>query len=164
MGGDVTLESEVGKGTTFHVSLPMDCRDVISTADGAIAPHDGTDELLVLSVDDDPSVAPLLRKMLADHGYAVVASSSARSAVADAKRHRPAAIILDILNTDRGGEDILRELKADPATSGIPVIVLSVIEPADVPSTAEAHVGKPIRKEALLRALAQQRPTAMEPG
>ena len=153
MGGEVTVESDVGQGSTFHLILPLDCRAAATVTDDPTVAEVAIGERLVLSVDDDPSVAPLLRKMLANHGYHVVASS-ALSAVADARRLLPEAIILDILMPDKRGDDILAELKADPATSAIPVIVLTVVERGDVPSIADAHVGKPLRKAALLQALA----------
>ena len=153
MGGDVTVESQVGHGATFHVTLPLDGRTVTALPDDPAIGVPSVGMRLVLSVDDDPSVAPLLRKMLADDGYHVV-SSSAGSAVADARRLAPTAIILDLLMPDRPGHEILAELKQDPATRTIPVIVLSVVEPTDVPSSADAHLAKPVRKAALLQALA----------
>jgi CheY-like chemotaxis protein len=91
--------------------------------------------------------------MLSGHGYHV-ATSTALNAVADARRMLPDAIILDILMPDRRGDEILAELKQDPATRSIPVIVLSVVEQADVPSIADGHIAKPVRKASLLQALA----------
>ena len=107
---------------------------------------------MLLSVDDDPSVAPLLEKMLAGHGYRVVASTNS-SAVSDARRLQPALILLDILMPGRDGRDILRELKSDPETRAIPVIVLTVVDAADAPELADGHLGKPVVKSRLLRLL-----------
>ncbi len=154
MRGDVTVESEPEQGATFHLTLPLDCRAEVAAPPDAIASQPAGDERPILSIDDDPSVAPLLRKMLGEHGYRVVGVSNGRTAVEEARRLRPIAIILDVLMPDRRGDEILKELKRDPITSGIPVIVLSVVEPGDVPSGADAHLAKPIRQETLLRALA----------
>ncbi|MGH2401490.1 MAG: ATP-binding protein [Candidatus Limnocylindria bacterium] len=155
MRGEVTVESGLGQGATFHLSLPLDCRDDVAAPPDAVASQPSSAERVVLSIDDDPSVAPLLRKMLGEHGYRVVGVSNGRTAVDQVRRLTPAAIILDVLMPDRRGDEILEELKREPATSSIPVIVLSVVEPADVPSGADAHLAKPIRQEALLRALAE---------
>jgi len=109
----------------------------------------------LLSVDDDPSVAPLLSKMLADHGYRVVAATSPSMAVSEARSLQPAAILLDMLMPTRDGNDIVHELKEDPTTREIPVIVISVVDPADMPELADGHVNKPVRIDALLRVLAE---------
>jgi len=61
---------------------------------------------------------------------------------------------------ERAGEEVLAELKADVATRGIPVIVVSVVDPADRPSLADASLGKPVDKAALLDALARVGPAA----
>jgi CheY-like chemotaxis protein len=152
MGGDVTVESVVGEGSTFHLTLPLDCRtarpmtSTLATGPAAIG------EPVLMSVDDDPSVLPLLQKMLTGHGYRVVAASS-REALAEARRIQPAAILLDILMPERDGREILAELRADPVTRQIPVIVLSVTEPGELDDAVEAHLSKPVRQDALLSVL-----------
>ncbi|HSM37877.1 MAG TPA: ATP-binding protein [Candidatus Limnocylindrales bacterium] len=162
MGGEITLESELGAGSVFHLRLPLDIRvanEVVPTRVDDAGRNRG---VVLLSVDDDPSVAPLLQKMLADQGYQVVPSAGPGQAATEARALRPAAILLDVLMPERDGHEVLRELKADPDTRGIPIIVISVVDHADVPALADGHVDKPIRKEPLLRALAEHgaRPTA----
>jgi signal transduction histidine kinase len=154
MKGDVTVESESGRGSVFSLQLPLDCRVFTSTPGNleqdAIVSHE---RRLLLSVDDDPSVAPLLQKMLADGGYRVVAAHAPRAAAAEAKKLRPDAILLDLLMEERAGEEILRELKTDPATSEIPVVIISVVDAEDMPDLADRHLPKPVDKTALLDAL-----------
>ena len=153
MGGDITLESEPRHGSVFFLRLPLDCRVTPATATKAEPGEVRDGERVLLSIDDDPSVAPLLEKMLAGEGYRVVGSTDPSRAVSDARGLLPAAILLDILMPGRDGRDILRELKTDPETRGIPVIVVTVVDAADMPDLADGHVGKPVAKDSLLRAL-----------
>jgi CheY-like chemotaxis protein len=153
MGGDITLESVIGEGTVFHLLLPLQIqaapKDRVAANDGP-----GTDaEHLLVSIDDDPSVAPLLQKMLAGTPYRV-ATASAETAVSDIRRLRPAAVLLDLLMPDRAGGDVLRDIKSDPETRDIPVVVVSVVDVAEVPDLADGHLSKPISKEPLLGVLA----------
>ncbi len=160
MGGDVTVDGGPGRGSVFCLRLPLDCR---AAPAGHVSPGEDGESLagqhLLLSVDDDPSVAPLLQKMLAGDGYRVVTSGSASGAVDDARRLQPAAVLLDLLMPGRDGQDILRELKSDPLTSSIPVIVVSVVDQSEVPEGADAHLRKPLNRAALLSALEQHAPS-----
>ena len=138
MGGDITLDSEPGRGSIFYLTLPLDCR--VEPVDPAAAePIAARDTMRVLlSVDDDPSVAPLLEKMLAGHGYRIVASRT---------RARPSATPVGCARRRSCSTSSCRAAtaatssvssRAIPETSDIPVIVVSVVDPADVPDSPTA--------------------------
>jgi len=154
MNGDLTVESEPGQGSTFHLRLPIAVRPSASAASGPQPSVPDAGGHLLLSVDDDPSVAPLLQKMLDGEDYVVVPASSPRTAVADARALHPTVILLDLLMEERAGEDILRELREDPETREIPVVVISVVAPDEAPELAVTHLSKPLERSALLATLA----------
>ena len=104
-------------------------------------------------MDDDPAVAPLLQKMLVGHGYRVVASRVVAAAVADARRVQPAAMLIDLRLREGDGADLLRELKSDPTTRDIPVIIMSATDPGAVPDEVEGYLSKPVQQNTLLRTL-----------
>jgi signal transduction histidine kinase len=155
MGGDVTVSSRPGVGSVFHVALPLDCRPRVSAAVPEQPGPSRAGERLLLSIDDDPSMGPLLQKMVASSGYRVVTAQSPGSAVEDARRLRPWVILLDLLMPERDGAEVLSELRSDPVTRDIPVVVVSVVDAAEVPADADGHVSKPLDKAALLAALSR---------
>jgi signal transduction histidine kinase/ActR/RegA family two-component response regulator len=155
MGGDITVSSTVGAGSTFKLTLPRDCRSM--SDDGRVARAVSNGEHLLLAVDDDPSVPPLLEKMLVGSPYRVIGLSRANEVLKVARELRPDIITLDILMPERGGWEVLRELRSDPMTREIPVVVVTVVEQAEAPAetNADAYITKPLDKNSLLGVLAQ---------
>jgi CheY-like chemotaxis protein len=95
----------------------------------------------------------VLQKMVSGHGFRVIGSESARTAVEDARRAKPAAILIDVRLQGPDALDLLRELKSDPETSAIRVIVLSGAELGDLPEGIDGYLSKPVQQVRLLRML-----------
>lgn len=86
-----------------------------------------TDKLppTVMVVDDDPDIRGLIQLWLADCGYRVVAAADGAQALDRVKKLRPSLIILDMMMPHMDGAQVAQRLRADPQTSGIPIVVVS---------------------------------------
>ena len=114
---------------------------------------------LVLVVDDDPDVCELLRGFLMEEGYQVETATGGLQGMEKARRLRPQAITLDVLMPDQDGWQVLSELKADPITKDIPVIMVSILSDVSMAQTLQAvdALPKPLDRDKLLRLLASYR-------
>jgi len=108
----------------------------------------------VLSIDDNLEAIDIIRKYLGDD-YNVIGLLSGEEAVKKAKEIKPMAITLDIMMPRKDGWQVLRELKGDPETQDIPVIVLSIIDDQRLGFSlgAAEYIIKPVEKDVLLRKL-----------
>ncbi len=79
----------------------------------------------IVVVEDSEPIRRILGLLLEGHGYDVLAVAGGREGLAAAQELLPCAITLDLSLPDVDGRDVLRELKADPRTRAIPVIVVS---------------------------------------
>jgi len=108
----------------------------------------------VLSIDDNPEAIDIIRKYLGED-YNVVGLLNAEDAVKRAREIKPMAITLDIMMPRKDGWQVLRELKGDPETQDIPVIVLSIVDDHRLGFSlgAAEYIIKPVEKDVLLRKL-----------
>jgi len=164
MGGDITVASEVGAGSTFTIHLPL--RVVLQEEGGteppAVASTGPEGERTVLVVDDDPNALELLARTLQGAGTRVVTASDGRQALRMAQTLQPAAITLDVMMPQMDGWDVLRALKMDPETRDIPVIMVTMADDRALGYAlgATEFLTKPVDRSELVGLLGRLAPDA----
>ena len=161
-GGRIWVESEAGKGSTFGIALPAGSEEWAAQA----VPQAGLDSSIALEsalgprptvvvVEDDRRSFDLLRVYLEAAGARVVSAGDGEEGLDTVRRLSPAGVVLDILLPGIDGWDVLAQLKADPGTAAIPVIVVSMLDERGrgFALGATEYLVKPVGKEQLLAAL-----------
>ncbi len=157
MGGDIAVESEEGRGTTFTVELPTVVGELPTTEvpeqtasepDAVIA--SGTTET-VLVIDDDPTTLDLTRRFLTREGFSVRTADNGMEGLELAKTIRPSAITLDVMMPGMDGWAVLTALKKDPETADVPVIMLTMLDQKEMGFAlgASEYMSKPIDRQRL---------------
>lgn len=181
MEGRVTVDSSPGQGATFSVFLPirknvatrklqsgspLEHRPVLShhaidTAHGAApalspaAERDtGSEQPLLLVIEDHPEVASYLQTCLRDH-YRLAFATDGQDGIDKAIQHTPDIIISDVMMPKKNGFEVCQVLKQDERTSHIPIILLTARADADSRLTgletgADAYLAKPFNRRELL--------------
>ncbi|HRE43519.1 MAG TPA: ATP-binding protein, partial [Terricaulis sp.] len=131
LGGEVSVESALGAGATFTLTIPADYANA-TAASGAAAEVDEVQGAegspLVLVIEDEPDARELAARALTRAGFQVLGVGGGEAGLALAHSKAPALVLLDIFLPDRSGWRVLQSLKHDPKTADIPVVVLSVNE------------------------------------
>jgi signal transduction histidine kinase/DNA-binding response OmpR family regulator len=168
LGGDITVESTENVGSTFIVTLPRTSPVITDTPDAPVVqtaavvqestqPIDGRP--VVIAIDDDPDMLTLLSRNLSREGYAVVTASTGQEGIRLVNELQPVAVTTDILMPGMDGWMVMDAIKSNPATSKIPVILVSVSDTRDMGVSLGAFefVSKPVdwnRMAIILRGIA----------
>jgi signal transduction histidine kinase/DNA-binding response OmpR family regulator len=161
-GGVVGLESALGHGSTFSFTLPV----LAAARDEAVAPTASPTELQlsashrILVVEDDIVAYQTLSRCLNAAGYFPIRARLGEEALQMARLLKPTAITLDLSLPDLSGWEVLKEIKRDPTTSGIPVVIISMMDNRELGLTlgAEDYFVKPVDRERLISRLREIAP------
>jgi PAS domain S-box-containing protein len=156
MGGDISVESEPGKGSVFTVRLPAHVWPSSSAA--AAAPNSDEAGLpAVLVIDDDTLVHDLVSRCLVKRGYRVIITRNGFEGLERARKERPQVITLDAMMPGLEGWAVLSALRSDPQMASTRIIMMTI---ADDPNRAfslgaDEFILKPVVRERLMSAVAR---------
>jgi signal transduction histidine kinase/DNA-binding response OmpR family regulator len=162
MGGDITVESELGKGSTFNIKLPAQVNDHRAQPAPSAPPQSGALPAgvgSVLVIDDDPTVRELLQRSLTREGIRVVSAAGGEEGLRLARELRPSAITLDVMMPGMDGWAVLTALKADADLADIPVIMLTIVDDKNLAYAlgASDYLTKPVDRDRLVAVLQKYR-------
>ncbi|WP_455208218.1 ATP-binding response regulator [Kaarinaea lacus] len=173
MGGEITVESRLGKGSVFTISLPAHIKELADTRSDQQSGVQYTDThqmarvqkpdrreirherrnktSTVLIIDDDPMACELQQRHLSKQSYEVLCARSGEEGIRKINELLPDVVLLDVMLADMSGWQVLTYVKSQPHLVHIPVIMLTMINEKNTAYSlgATAYLTKPIDREEL---------------
>ena len=167
MGGDVTVESKIGEGSTFTVRLRGDLHnpaEVDAVVDVKAAAGAVSAMTTVLVIDDEPAVRDLMSRSLGSEGIRIVTAADGEEGLNRARELVPDLVFLDVMMPKMDGWAVLTALKADPKLMRIPVVMLTIVTNKEMGYVlgASEYLMKPIDRDRLAEVIDKYRPK--DPG
>ncbi len=160
MGGDIAVQSELGKGSIFTIRLPARIETGVPTPPlRRVRPERAAAKAvkgsLILIVDDDQTVCDLMGRHLEREGFVVRTATGGREGLKLARELHPAAMTLDINMPDLDGWTVLAAIKGDPQLADIPVVLVTIEDNRSRGYSlgATEYLTKPIDRERLISLL-----------
>ncbi len=162
-GGQISVQSDWGKGTTFKFRIPMVVAgEVVDSADQLlrvvsdqpVATADG-EKPLVLIIEDNVQASQLIQMYLQEAGYRTDVARDGSEGIEKAKRLKPHIITLDMIMPIKDGWQVLKELKRHPICKDIPIIIISITDEKKLGFSMGAidYFVKPVNREELIKAI-----------
>jgi signal transduction histidine kinase/CheY-like chemotaxis protein len=154
-GSKLGIESRPTEGACFYFSLPLIAKGPDLPAQTSIPVPRARKAPWILVIEDNAATGQLIQSQLASSGYETLRCDQPQRAVEMAAEHLPDAITLDLLMQPVHGLEILLQLKNDPRTSKIPVIVVTIVDQPGLGTAlgADEYLIKPVDKATLLAAV-----------
>ena len=172
MGGEVRVESQLEKGSTFTIDLPQQVQplpkrerpELMTAVPSSVPAYLSSDrqQPVVLVVDDEVDIQELLERSLVKSGYSVVCAGSGREGLTLAEEIRPDLITLDVMMPEMDGWEVLTSLKNNEDLAHIPVVMMTMVDDEDLGFALGAtdYLPKPIKRDRLLAILEKYKSTA----
>ena len=154
-GGKLGIESQPGEGACFYFSLPLIAIAQDQPTQTSVPLPRARKAPRILVIEDNPATGQLIQSQLASSGYETLRCDQPERATEVAAELQPDAITLDLLMKPVHGFEVLLQLKNNPRTSKIPVIVVTIVDQPGVGTAlgADEYLVKPVDKATLLAAV-----------